>query len=64
MSDPDRNPHFRRRWGKESDSATASQPSPPTAIGTFGLVLREAMERRRRGAQDEAGIGAREDPPR
>lgn len=46
MSDPERNPHFRRRWG-EGAACVSADPSR-AAIGTLGLALQEALARRRR----------------
>jgi hypothetical protein len=64
MSDPERNPHFRRRWVDETRVTSIPLAASPAAIGSFGLVLQEALERRRRAAAKEARATAAEDPPR
>lgn len=46
MSDPDRNPNFRRRWDEGEARVFSSVSAPPERIGTFGLVLQEALLRR------------------
>lgn len=64
MSDPERNPHFRRRWAEaEVVPCGTSSVSSPT-IGTLGLALQAAMNRRRRVEQERAGITDKGDPPR
>jgi MYXO-CTERM domain-containing protein len=55
MSDPDRNPHFRRRWDEKA-TASARSPAPGTDghLGPIGLALLEAWRRKRQseGPQD------------
>ena len=64
MSDRDQNPHFRRRWTEDARSTSISAVAPPPAIGSFGLVLQAALERRRRAAAQEARATAAKDPSR
>jgi hypothetical protein len=46
MADPDRNPHFRRRWSEGVPVALrASARSSTGGIGTLGLALQEALRR-------------------
>ena len=58
MSDPERNTHFRRRWVDETGVTSISAARPPAEIGSFGLVLLEALDRRRRAAAKEASAAA------
>lgn len=62
MSNPDRNPHFRRRWtdGEADASALSTRPS----VGTFGLALLEALRRRRLAEEGTAVSGDKSAPPR
>jgi hypothetical protein len=64
MSDPDRNPHFRRRWVDETCEMSISVTKAPAAIGSFGLVLQEALERRRRAAAKRGSTASAEEDPR
>jgi hypothetical protein len=64
MSAPDRNPHFRRRWVNETRVMAIPLAAPPAAIGSFGLVLQEALERRRRAAAKEYSTAAAEEHSR
>ncbi|WP_198370531.1 hypothetical protein [Roseomonas rosulenta] len=64
MSDPERNPHFRRRWVEETRVTTIAVTTPPAAIGSFGLVLREALDRHRRATAEQARAAGLEDCPR
>jgi hypothetical protein len=61
MSDPERNPHFRRRWVDETRVTSISLAARPEAIGSFGLVLQEAQERRRHAAAKEFSTAAAEE---
>ncbi|BDG74053.1 hypothetical protein [Roseomonas fluvialis] len=45
MSDADRNPNFRRKWVDDARVTAISGTAPPAAIGSFGLVLQEALAR-------------------
>jgi hypothetical protein len=57
MSDPERNPHFRRRWDERRiDGPVAASGPVITAIGTLGLALQEAM-RRAKGPTNAIDIG-------
>jgi hypothetical protein len=63
MSDPERNPHFRRRWVDETGVTSIPLAASPAEIGSFGLVLQEALERRRRAAAKAGStVSAEEDP--
>jgi hypothetical protein len=43
MSDPDRNPHFRRRWQEPPAKTTLDPPRPPAgALGPVGHALLDA----------------------
>lgn len=43
MSDPDLNPHFRRRWDEgRLDAAVRTSRPANTAIGTLGIALQDA----------------------
>jgi len=46
MSDPERNPHFRRRWHDVEARRSANMVLPPQQIGTFGLALQQSLLRR------------------
>jgi len=51
MSDPDRNPHFRRRWSEASAGGVSDCADPANGqIGTLGLALLEAFARRKAAA--------------
>lgn len=63
MSDPDRNPNFRRRWNDDVESG-ASPASRVAAIGTLGVALEEEMQRRRRAEQAQAVGSSKGEPPR
>lgn len=63
MSDPDCNPHFRRRWS-EAPAEVHVGHAVGGAIGTFGLILREAMERRRRAETSGSCATDHTEPPR
>jgi hypothetical protein len=56
MSDPLRNPHFRRRWREESvraDAPPAPPPSSPDArLAELARLLRAERQRRRRLGQE------------
>ncbi|GGJ45127.1 hypothetical protein [Neoroseomonas lacus] len=46
MSDPHCNPHFRRRWNEAIMDAPPMPALPGRdPVGTFGLVLQEALSR-------------------
>lgn len=45
QSDPDRNPHFRRRW-YEPRVVAVQEPAPRDQMGTLGQVLLAAFRRR------------------
>ncbi len=50
MSDPRRNPSFRRRWREQLDYPTSSEtptPSPEVALENTGRALREHWRRER-----------------
>lgn len=65
MSDPERNPHFRRRWDEGSpDAPTASPRTSTEGIGTLGLALQEALDRRLRAEQALAVATNTGDPPK
>ncbi len=65
MSDPERNPNFRRRWHESVPEISATPTrSSMVAVGTLGLALQEAIERRRRAAQAVAVASSKGDPPR
>jgi hypothetical protein len=48
MSDPDRNPHFRRRWGQPPMPRVVPVHQPPDGIlGAIGIALIKASRRDR-----------------
>ena len=48
MSDPERNPHFRRRWHDQPVAAVPSrQADGQSGLGTVGLALLEALRAKR-----------------
>jgi hypothetical protein len=47
MADPERNPHFRRRWSEAQPELPAARVQPSGA-GSLGVALYEAMTRARR----------------
>ena len=61
MSDPDRNRHFRRRWTDVSGIPDDHHPAV-VAIGSLGLALRAALNRRKRAGQGQTGA-SNGDPP-
>jgi hypothetical protein len=65
MSDPHCNPHFRRRWNEgERGALSPSTRSSTNVIGTLGLALQEAMDRRRSTESAQAVATNNGDPPR
>jgi hypothetical protein len=64
MSDPERNPSFRRRWVDEAGVTSIPLAASPAAIGSFGLVLPEALERRRRAAAKRGSTASAEEHSR
>ena len=62
MSDPDRNPHFRRRW-PQAGAAGESRHREVFAIGALGLALQEALNRRNRAALAQEVARNNSDPP-
>ena len=60
MSDPERNPHFRRRWKDEPVGVTRSTKAAVQAgPGTFGLALLNALRAKRRLAVDDDQVTQR-----
>jgi hypothetical protein len=47
MADPERNPHFRRRWSEAHPELPPAR-LPPSGTGTLGVALHEALTRARR----------------
>lgn len=62
MSDPVRNPHFRRRW-TEAGAPTGPRHPDVGALGTLGLALLEALNRRKPVEQFQAVASNNSDPP-
>lgn len=63
MSDPERNPHFRRRWDEGVPHILRSSAKSSTpAIGTLGLVLQEALSRASRSSAAARPIQSPECP--
>lgn len=59
MSDPDRNPHFRRRWDEAAPGVAAvSASASARSIGTFGMALLEALRR----AAPDCAVHLRQQP--
>lgn len=53
QSDPDRNPHFRRRW-TEADTTLRRAWVNQDRLGTLGLALLEALRRHEVAGLDSA----------
>lgn len=56
QSDPDRNPHFRRRW-REPRVVAAQVHAQPNQIGTLGHALLAAFRQRRERTEPQQGGG-------
>ena len=56
MSDPDRNPWFRRRWSEPSDIVQRRQgpPEPNEALDQIGSALREQWRREQKPARPKS----------
>lgn len=50
MSDPERNPHFRRRWGQSAPRIMPNPVPPDSRLGALGLALLEAWRLRQQRA--------------
>lgn len=65
MSDPDRNPQFRRRWDDTESVQPGGSPRNSSAVvGTLGLALLEAFKRRRQVERGQAAVPVPGDPSR
>jgi hypothetical protein len=54
MSDPDRNPHFRRRWREQASPRVIQVIAPSReTLGAIGIALVEAWRREQVRQQDE-----------
>jgi hypothetical protein len=62
MSNPDRDPHFRRRW---LEVCAPTGPTHPDvgAVGALSLALREALNRRKKAEQAQEVASNNSDPP-
>jgi hypothetical protein len=59
MSDPDHNPHFRRRWLEPGPADLLMVPrSTTSAVGPIGLALIEAWQRKQRMAEPAVAPGS------
>jgi hypothetical protein len=60
MSDPEHNPHFRRRWLEATPAAVLVTPrSTAGVVGPIGLALIDAWQRKQQAAAAASAVPGR-----